>query len=61
MERKEIEQQYGQVWDIKELQEDYTVHSFLAPFVMVTRKSDGVKGTLQFQHMPRFHFDFKAE
>jgi len=61
MERNEIELKHGQAWDTQELQVDFTVHSFLAPFVMVTRKSDGVKGFLQFQHMPRFYFNFQPE
>ena len=41
-----------------ELQEQFIVHSFLAPFVMVTRKSDGQKGTLEFNHSPREYFNF---
>ena len=57
-ERKELEKVYGQVWDTQELQRDFSVQGFLAPCVSVTRKSDGVKGTLEFQHMPRFYFNF---
>jgi hypothetical protein len=41
-----------------EMTERFEVHGFCAPFVVVTRKADGVKGTLQFEHMPRFYFDF---
>jgi hypothetical protein len=59
--REIIEAKYGRAWDTKQLQEDYSVRGFLAPFVSVTRKSDGVKGILQFTHMPRFYFDFTAE
>lgn len=57
-ERATLESQVGQVWDTDELQADYTVHSFLAPFVAVTRKADNLTGLLQFQHSPRFYFDF---
>lgn len=39
----------------------YSVQGFCAPFVVVTRKSDGVKGTLEFTHNPRFYFNFVAE
>ena len=60
-EREDLEVTYGQVWDTKQLQEDFTVHSFLAPFVYVTRKTDGVRGTLAFQHMPRYYFSFEPE
>ena len=45
-------------WNTQELQEDFTVSAFLAPFVSVTRKSDGVKGTLEFTHKPRKYFNF---
>ena len=47
----------------KEMQELYTVESFCAtfPFVIVRRKADNAKGTLQFQHMPRFYFNFVKE
>lgn len=59
--REELERIYGQVWDTKELQEEFVVHSFLAPFVHVTRKEDGVEGSLVFQHMPRYYFYFAAD
>lgn len=57
--RKDLEKIYGQVWNTKELQEDFTVESFLAPMVFVKRKSDGKEGTLQFDHNPRFYYNFR--
>lgn len=48
-------------YDTQQLQEHFTVHSFLAPFVSVTRKSDGKKGSMMFTHSPRFYFDFEPE
>ena len=59
--REALESQHGKVWDTTELQQDFAVTGFLAPYVAVRRKSDGVKGTLQFQHDPRFYFGFKSE
>ena len=56
--REDLESKHGQVWDTKELQEDFFVEGFMAPFVSVKRKSDNVKGTLEFQHDPRFYFNF---
>jgi len=56
--RATLERQYGQVWDTSELQRDFSVEGFGAPFVVVRRKSDGQRGSLQFQHQPRFYFDF---
>lgn len=51
----------GQTWDTTQLQEDFTVEGFSAPFVVVKRKSDGVRGTLEFTHQPRVYFDFKED
>ena len=48
-------------WDTDQVRELFEVHSFLAPFVFVTRKKDGVKGTLEFTHLPRFYFNFLPE
>lgn len=58
-ERELLEEKYGQVWDTQELQEDFKVTGFMAPFVSVERKSDGKSGALMFQHSPRFYFDFR--
>lgn len=57
-ERKRLEAKYGQVWDTKELQEAFDVQGFMAPFVVVIEKATGKKGSLMFQHHPRFYFGF---
>ncbi len=57
--REALEKVYGQVWDTEELQRDFTVNGFLAPYVVVHRKSDGALGSLLFQHEPRFYFEFE--
>ena len=56
--REALEAQYGQVWDTEQLRLGFDVIGFLAPLVVVRRKADGVKGSLEFQHMPRFYFNF---
>jgi hypothetical protein len=43
----------------QEMQEKYTVDSFAFYMCLVTRKSDGVKGVLDFDHSPRFYYNFK--
>jgi hypothetical protein len=57
--REALEAQYGQVWDTRELGVDFDVLGFAAPLVVVRRKSDGAKGSLEFQHNPRFYFNFE--
>jgi len=59
--QRELEAAYGQVWDTQELTRDYEILGFLAPFVAVWRKADGVLGSLEFQASPRFYFAFQAD
>lgn len=59
--RQQLEALHGQVWDTTELACDFEVEGFLAPFVVVRRKSDGVRGSLEFQHCPRFYFSFEPD
>lgn len=59
--REYLEAKHGQVWDTNQLQEDFVVLGFLAPFVIAKRKSDGVRGSLFFQNSPRLYFRFEAE
>ena len=59
--RRGLESEYGQVWSTSELTQDFTVRGFLAPYCMVTRKSDGARGTMEFNARPRFYFDFREE
>ena len=59
--REALEAKHGQVWDTQELQQDYEVTGFMSPYIVVRRKSDGVVGSLKFQHRPRYYFDFKAD
>ena len=48
-------------WDTAGLQRDFIVLGFAAPFVIVVRKADSVRGTLLFQHQPRLYFGFEPE
>lgn len=56
--REALEAKYGQVWDAEELARDFEVLGFMAPYVVVRRKADGKNGSLEFQHCPRFYFNF---
>jgi hypothetical protein len=57
--REALEAEYGQVWDTSQLAADFEVIGFMAPLVVVRRRADGVKGSLEFQHSPRFYFSFQ--
>lgn len=59
--REDLEQRYGDVYDTSQLQEHFTVLGFCSPFCVVARKSDGVRGSVLFQHSPRFYHSFKPE
>jgi hypothetical protein len=58
--RAALEAKYGQVWDTRQLTRDFEVVGFMAPLVVVRRKADGVKGSLEFQHSPRLYFGLQA-
>ena len=59
IERKMLEADVGgRVWDTNELCADYDVLGFMAPFVVVRRRADGKRGSMMFQHHPRFYWGF---
>jgi hypothetical protein len=59
-ERVRLETIHGKdnVWDTQQLQQNFSVQSFAAPFCRVERKSDNVAGYVEFQHSPRLYFNF---
>lgn len=58
--REALEAKHGKIWNTDELRQEFDVLGFLAPLVVVRRMSDGVKGSLMFQHSPRFYFNFQS-
>lgn len=60
-ERQRLESRFGQTEDTAQLSDDFEVLGFMAPYVVVRRKSDGRKGNLEFQHTTRFYFNFVAD
>jgi hypothetical protein len=59
-ERVRLEAEHGKVWNTEEMQQDFEVHGFGAPYMTVTRTEDEVRGSLEFQHAPRFYFNFQS-
>jgi hypothetical protein len=59
--REYLEARHGKVWSTSEMQEDFEVLGFMAPLIVVEQRSTGKKGSLYFQHSPRFYFDFEAK
>jgi len=57
--RERMEIAHGQVWTTSEVQEDFEVIQFAAPYVIVRERSTGCKGSLLFQHDPRFYYGFE--
>ena len=52
---------HGETWTTEQLTEAFDVEGFLAPFVVVRRKADGVRGSLAFRHNPRIYFGFRPD
>ena len=59
--REALEAEHGQVWDTRQLGDDYEVLGFAAPLVVVRRRSDSKRGSLFFQHNPRFYYGFQVD
>lgn len=57
--RAALEARYGKVWTTDEMTAEFSVEGFMAPFVVAARKSDGVRGSLEFGGRPRFYFNFE--
>jgi hypothetical protein len=48
-------------WTTDQLREDFEVVGFMAPFVVVRRKSDGKRGSMEFKHSPRVYYNFMED
>lgn len=59
--RAKLQERHGQVWDHEQMQKEFSVRGFLAPYVMVTNKETGARGVLEFQNSPRFYFRWTEE
>ena len=57
--REQLEAEFGQVWDTKELAREFVVTAIIRPLIVVRRKADDVVGTLTVQEKPRFYFAFE--
>ena len=53
-----MENSENKTWSTKELQEDFEVLAFSAPYVVVVHKKTRKKGNLQFDHSPRVYYNF---
>jgi hypothetical protein len=47
-----------QEWTTAELQVEFSVVGFSMGMVVVDRKSDGVRGSMMFDHSPRIYYGF---
>jgi hypothetical protein len=59
--RTELEARHGQVWSTAQLREQFEVTGYMAPYVIVRRKADDAIGSLEFQHDPRYYFNFQED
>lgn len=59
--RTEVERRHGKAWNSAELASDFEVIGFMAPYVVARRRTDGRIGSLEFQHCPRFYFNWQED
>jgi hypothetical protein len=56
--RLELEERHGKVWNRDQMRAEFEVVGFMAPLVVVKERKTGKLGSLEFQHMPRFYFNW---
>jgi hypothetical protein len=49
------------VWTTQEMTKEFEALGFMAPFIVVRRRADGVKGSLMFTGQPRLYFGWRNE
>ena len=54
-----LEAKYGRVWNLDQLTQEFDIEGFRSPLVVVRRRSDGKLGSMEFQHEPRFYFNYE--
>ncbi len=59
--REVLEATWGRVWDTGEMCEEFEAIGFMAPLIVVRRKSDGKRGSLMFQHSPRYYLNWSED
>jgi hypothetical protein len=57
----DLKEREGQTWTTAEMTAEFDVQGYLAPYVVVRRKSDGAVGSLEFTHSPRIYFGWKED
>lgn len=56
--RDDLKAKYTETWNDAELAQQFDVREFDGPVVQVTRKSDGLAGTVGYIDSPRVYFAF---
>jgi len=59
--REVLEKRHGKVWDSAQVRVEFEIIGFMAPYVVVKVRATGEKGSLEFQHDPRFYFNYIAD
>ncbi len=59
--RPTLQKRHGKVWDGRELARRYRIVGFMAPFVVAEHKASGKLGSFEFQHHPRFYFNWQED
>lgn len=57
---EELQRKYGQVWTVEQVEAQFEIEAFCPPLACATRRADGVRGTLVYQHCPRYYWSWEA-
>ena len=56
--RETLEALYGRVWTTEELKLEWNIVAYVAPLVLVKSRADESLGSFEFQHEPRYYFNY---
>jgi hypothetical protein len=59
--REILESIFGKIYTSDELRAEWEIVGFFAPLVVVKSKADGGLGSFEFQHTPRFYFNYQKD
>jgi hypothetical protein len=59
--KETLEAFYGKVWTTEELKAEWIIVAFVAPLVLVKSRADESLGSFEFQHEPRYYFNYQKD
>ena len=59
LERARLEKLHGKVYNTQEVQAEFDIEGFIFTCYRTSQAKSKISGTMEFQHSPRFYFNFR--